>query len=49
MKFVVVCDKIVIFVDVVIEGSVGIGVILNGFGIEVELKILLFGFDCDIV
>lgn len=46
MKFVGVWDKICVLVDVFVQGSVGIGVILNGFGIEVDLKISLFGMDC---
>ena len=43
MKFVAARDKIVIPADVSIDGSVGIGVIPNGFGIEVELKISVPG------
>ncbi len=43
MKFVAARDKIAIPADVSIDGSVGIGVIPNGFGIEVELKISLPG------
>jgi Ohr subfamily peroxiredoxin len=31
--------------DIAIDGSVGIGQILEGFGIEVELKISLPGMD----
>jgi lipoyl-dependent peroxiredoxin len=38
-------DKIVLPKDVAIDGSVGIGRISNGFGIEVELKISLPGMD----
>ena len=34
--------------DAAIEGSVGIGAIPNGFGIEVELKISLPGLDRDV-
>jgi lipoyl-dependent peroxiredoxin len=45
MKFVAARDKIAIPADVSINGSVGIGVIPNGFGIEVELKISLPGLD----
>jgi lipoyl-dependent peroxiredoxin len=41
MKFVAAREKIAIPADVAIEGSVGIGAIPNGFGIEVELKISL--------
>ena len=43
MKFVAAQDKIAIPADVSIDGSVGIGQIPNGFGIEVELKISLPG------
>ncbi|QCP53859.1 organic hydroperoxide resistance protein [Trinickia violacea] len=43
MKFVGMRDKIAIPADVSINGSVGIGAIPNGFGIEVELKISLPG------
>ena len=45
MKFVAGRDKIAIPADVSINGNVGIGVIPNGFGIEVELKISLPGMD----
>lgn len=45
MKFVAARDKIALPQDVSIEGSVGIGAIPNGFGIEVELKISLPGMD----
>ena len=45
MKFVAGRDKIAIPADVSINGHVGIGVIPNGFGIEVELKISLPGMD----
>ncbi|HLX02699.1 MAG TPA: organic hydroperoxide resistance protein [Trinickia sp.] len=45
MKFVAARDKIAIPADVSINGNVGIGVIPNGFGIEVELKISLPGMD----
>jgi osmotically inducible protein OsmC len=47
MKFVAARDKIAIPASVSIEGSVGIGAIPNGFGIEVELKISLPGMDRD--
>ncbi|BAX64024.1 organic hydroperoxide resistance protein [Burkholderia stabilis] len=50
MKFVAARDKIAIPAipaDAAIEGSVGIGAIPNGFGIEVELKISLPGLDRD--
>ncbi|MGF6260993.1 osmotically inducible protein OsmC [Paraburkholderia youngii] len=43
MKFVAARDKIAIPKDVSVDGSVGIGAIPNGFGIEVELKISLPG------
>ncbi|WP_144112799.1 organic hydroperoxide resistance protein [Paraburkholderia sp. BCC1886] len=45
MKFVAMRDKISIPADVAIDGSVGIGAIPNGFGIEVELKISLPGME----
>lgn len=45
MKFVAARDKIALPQDVSIDGSVGIGAIPNGFGIEVELKISLPGVD----
>ncbi|HTH76235.1 organic hydroperoxide resistance protein [Trinickia sp.] len=45
MKFVAARDKVSLPQDVSIEGSVGIGQIPNGFGIEVELKISLPGMD----
>lgn len=47
MKFVAARDKIAIPADASIEGSVGIGAIPNGFGIEVELRISLPGLDRD--
>jgi lipoyl-dependent peroxiredoxin len=47
MKFVAARDKIALPADVSIDGSVGIGVIPNGFGIEVELKISLPGMARD--
>jgi Ohr subfamily peroxiredoxin len=43
LKFVAARDKITLPANTSIEGSVGIGVIPNGFGIEVELKISLPG------
>ncbi len=43
MKFVAGRDKIALPKDVAIDGSVGIGGIPNGFGVEVELKISLPG------
>ncbi|HSD36502.1 MAG TPA: organic hydroperoxide resistance protein [Rhodocyclaceae bacterium] len=45
MKFVAGRDKIALPADVSIAGSVGIGPIPNGFGIEAELKISLPGMD----
>ncbi|MBC3920843.1 organic hydroperoxide resistance protein [Undibacterium sp. Ji50W] len=45
MKFVGQRDKIAIPADVEVNGSVGIGAIPQGFGIEVELKISLPGMD----
>jgi len=41
LKFVAAREKIALPANTSIEGSVGIGVIPNGFGIEVELKISL--------
>jgi osmotically inducible protein OsmC len=43
IKFVGARDKIAVPADTSIEGSVGIGQIPDGFGIEVELKISLPG------
>lgn len=43
MKFVAARDKLAISPDVSVEGSVGIGQIPTGFGIEVTLKISLPG------
>ncbi|MBC8728274.1 organic hydroperoxide resistance protein [Paraburkholderia sp. UCT2] len=45
MKFVAARDKIAIPADVSIDGSVGIGALPDGFGIEVELKIALPGME----
>ncbi len=45
MKFVAARDKIAVPADVAVNGSVGIGAIPNGFGIEVELQIELPGMD----
>ncbi|RKP44344.1 organic hydroperoxide resistance protein [Trinickia fusca] len=45
MKFVAARDKIAMPADASIDGTVGIGPIPNGFGIEVELKISLPGMD----
>ncbi|MFM0295771.1 organic hydroperoxide resistance protein [Paraburkholderia sp. RL17-383-BIF-A] len=47
MKFVAARERIAIPADVSVEGSVGIGAIPNGFGIEVELKISLPGMAQD--
>ena len=43
MQFVAARDKIAIPANVSVSGTVGIGLIPNGFGIEVELKISLPG------
>lgn len=43
MKFVAAQNKIAIPTDISVSGSVGIGLIPTGFGIEVELKISLPG------
>ncbi|WP_248464843.1 organic hydroperoxide resistance protein [Pectobacterium versatile] len=45
MKFVGGRDKIAVPADTTVNGSVGIGAIPTGFGIEVELKISLPGLD----
>ncbi|CAN7342509.1 organic hydroperoxide resistance protein [Trinickia sp. LjRoot230] len=45
LKFVAAREKIALPADVSIEGSVGIGAIPTGFGIEVELKISLPGIE----
>ena len=45
MKFVAARDKISFPADTSVDGSVGIGAIPNGFGIEVELKISLPGME----
>ena len=45
MKFVGMQEKIVVPADTSIAGTVGIGQIPNGFGIEVELQISLPGMD----
>lgn len=45
MKFVGSRDKIAVPADVAVSGTVGIGPIPTGFGIEVELKISLPGLD----
>ncbi|AMP40087.1 organic hydroperoxide resistance protein [Ralstonia solanacearum] len=45
MKFVAARDKLRIPADVSVRGSVGIGAIPNGFGIEVDLAISLPGMD----
>src|ERR1700722_18928732 len=43
MKFVAARDNLSVPADVSIEGSVGIGAIPNGFGIEVTLKVSVPG------
>jgi len=45
MKFVAMRDKFPIPADVSVSGTVGIGAIPNGFGIEVDLAINLPGMD----
>ncbi|NMG35709.1 Ohr family peroxiredoxin [Azoarcus sp. TTM-91] len=45
MKFVASRDKIKMPTDAAIDGSVGIGPLPTGFGIEVELKVSLPGMD----
>ena len=45
MKFVATRDKLKIPADPTVEGSVGIGPLPTGFGIEVELKISLPGLE----
>lgn len=45
MKHVAGKEKITLPADTAIDGSVGIGAIATGFGIEVELKISLPGLD----
>ncbi len=47
MKFVAGRDKVTLPADTAIAGSVGIGSIPNGFGIEVELKIWIPGMARD--
>jgi lipoyl-dependent peroxiredoxin len=47
MKFVAGRDKVALPADTSIAGSVGIGPIPNGFGIEVELKIWIPGMARD--
>lgn len=47
MKFVAARDKLKIPADVSVEGSVGIGPIPTGFGIEVELRISLPGMAAE--
>jgi Ohr subfamily peroxiredoxin len=47
MKFVAGRDKLALPADTSIAGSVGIGPIPNGFGIEVELKISIPGMARD--
>jgi Ohr subfamily peroxiredoxin len=45
MKFVAGKEKIVLPADASIEGSVGIGPIPGGFGLQAELKVSLPGMD----
>ena len=45
MKFVAARDKLPMPADVSVRGTVGIGAIPNGFGIEVDLQISLPGMD----
>ncbi|MGD7277901.1 organic hydroperoxide resistance protein, partial [Ralstonia pseudosolanacearum] len=45
MKFVAARDKLRLPADTSVQGSVGIGAIPNGFGIEVDLAISLPGMD----
>lgn len=45
MKFVAARDKLKMPADASIQGTVGIGLIPNGFGIEVDLEIRLPGLD----
>lgn len=45
MKFVAARDKIVLPASTTVDGSVGIGQIPTGFGIEVELRITLPGIE----
>ena len=47
MKFVAARDKLKISPDVSVEGSVGIGPLPTGFGIEVQLNISLPGVPAD--
>ncbi|MNY60998.1 Organic hydroperoxide resistance protein OhrB [compost metagenome] len=45
MRYVAGQQKITVPADATIEGAVGIGPIPQGFGIQVELKISLPGFE----
>jgi len=45
MKFVAARDKLPMPADTTVDGTVGIGPIPNGFGIEVELRISLPGME----
>lgn len=47
LKYVVGQVKVVLLVEIVIIGKVGIGQILIGFGIEVVLEILVLGLLCE--
>lgn len=48
LKFVAMREKVALPADVEINGSVGIGAIPTGFGIEVDLQISLPGLDREI-
>jgi len=48
MKYVAAREKISLPADVSVEGTVGIGAIPTGFGIEVELKISLPGMALEV-
>lgn len=48
MKFVAARDKIAMPADTTVRGTVGIGAIPNGFGIEVDLEISLPGLAADV-
>lgn len=48
MKFVAARDKIAMPANTTVRGTVGIGAIPNGFGIEVDLEISLPGLAADV-
>ena len=48
MKFVGARDKLPVPADTTVQGTVGIGAIPTGFGIEVELRITLPGVDREV-